>query len=60
MVSQDPSRDPHQNGPVDYILKWSKSGDMHIRPQAPMALPADLHYPKSYAEPFMLKPMQSF
>ena len=60
MVSQDPSRDPHQIGPVDYILKWSKSGDTHVRPQAPEALPADLPYPKLYAEPFILKPIQSF
>lgn len=59
MVSQDPAEDPHQNGPVVYILMWGESGHMNLKPQAPLALPAYPPNPKSCAKPFMLHPIQS-
>lgn len=59
MISQDPVGDPHQNGSVISILKWGESEHMSLKPQARLVLPAYPLYPKSYAEPFMLDPIQS-
>lgn len=48
MVSQDSTGDPHGKGSVIYILKLGESGPGNLKPQASLALPAYLLYPKSY------------